>query len=85
MFTNLFILIITIAKKIAIRTNVSNSTSNIIIIKSFIERSKRFIKEIIKLRSAKNAKNAKNDYKNRFYNKVKRDFTIIEYIIIKSL
>ena len=63
MFINSLISIITIIKTIIIVTNVSNSILNIIIIKSLVERPKRFIKEIIKSRDAKNEKNAKGDYK----------------------
>ena len=53
MLTNSFISIITITKTITIITNISNSTLNIIIIKSLIERSKRLIKEVTKLKDVK--------------------------------
>ena len=63
MFINLFVSIITIAKTIAIVTNVSNSTLNIIIIRFFVERSKRFIREVIKSRDVRGARNIRNNYK----------------------
>ena len=62
MFINLFILIITIAKIIAVVINVSNSILNIIVIKPFIERSRRFIKDVIKLRDIRNEKDIKDDH-----------------------
>ena len=64
MFTNSFASIITITKTITIViiTNISNSISDIIIIKSFIERPKQFIKRITELRDTRNKKDAKNDY-----------------------
>ena len=61
MLTNLFVLIITITKIIAVITNVSNSILNIVVIKSFIERSKRFIREVIKSRDVKNEKDVKDE------------------------
>ena len=63
MLTNSLVLIITITKTITIITNVSNSILNIIIIKSFIERSKRFKRGIIESRNARDEKDAKNDHK----------------------